>query len=186
MDMFSKVCDPRDPTLNSLDLHKLPLDNPSSLVREYVGSTDHILKQLLLHEFHDMPDDDKHTARRNLIRLHSLTTGYGALANLPAIPTHKKLFMPNYLIIIATRRTLGLPLLSPHLANGTCQCGQPNDDLHLQHCRKVSFTKLHNNNREQLKFWLDSNHIYNVKEEQIGTSLHRIDLTTEHPSNEHS
>ncbi len=65
--MFSNVCNPRNPTLTSLDFHNLFLDNPRYLVCEYVGFVDHILKQLLFHEFHDMPDDDKHTPRHNLI-----------------------------------------------------------------------------------------------------------------------
>jgi hypothetical protein len=55
--------------------------------------------------------------------------------------------VPNVYFVL--RRTFGLPLLSPHLANGTCQYGQANNDLHLEHCRKVSFIKRHNNIRDQ-------------------------------------
>jgi hypothetical protein len=39
--------------------------------------------------------------------------------------------------------------------------------------------------RDQFKFWLDFNHIYNLTEEQIGSSLHRMDLTTQHVFNDH-
>ncbi len=65
--MFSNVCNnPRDPAINSLDLNNFSLDDPRSLVREYVGSTNHILKQKILDEFHNVSDDDKHNHRRKL------------------------------------------------------------------------------------------------------------------------
>jgi hypothetical protein len=76
--MFSKVCNPNDLTLTTL-VHVFSIARPRSLVLEYVGSTNHILKKLL-DEFQKTPEDDKRIPRRNLIRLHSFTTGYGALA----------------------------------------------------------------------------------------------------------
>jgi hypothetical protein len=82
-----------------------------------------IIKQLLIDELLK-PEDVKHTPRRNSICLASLTSGHGALAYLQAIPTHNKLSIPNDRLIIAIRRTLGLPLLLPHLAEAFCNCGQ--------------------------------------------------------------
>jgi hypothetical protein len=133
-----------------------------------------------------MDDDIKHTPRRNLIRLKSLTAGHGALAYLQAIPTHKKLTIPNDLLIIAVRRTLGLPLLSPHVANYNCFCSKPNDELHLEHCKNASPIRRHNSIRDEFKSWLDYLHIYNVKEEQLDTPGHAIDLTTTHPSDDNA
>ncbi len=59
-------------------------------------------------------------------------------------------------------------------------------NLYLEHRTKVFFTKRHNNILDQFKFYLNSNCIYNLKKIQISTSLHRIDLTKEHHSNDHS
>ncbi len=86
--MFSKVCNPNDPTLKTLDLHNLSISNPRALVHEYVGSTNLVIKQLLIDELQNLPEDLKHTPRRNSIRFASLTSGHGALAYLQAIPTH--------------------------------------------------------------------------------------------------
>ena len=186
IDMFSQVCNPTDPTRNTLNIHDLHFEKPRSLVQEYVASTNHIVHQLLLDNFIHMDDDIKHTPRRNLIRLKSLTAGHGALAYLQAIPTHKKLTIPNDLLIIAVRRTLGLPLLSPHVANYNCFCSKPNDELHLEHCKNASPIRRHNSIRDEFKSWLDYLHIYNVKEEQLDTPGHAIDLTTTHPSDDNA
>jgi hypothetical protein len=125
--MFLKVCNPNDPTLNTLDLHNLSISNPRALVHEYVGSTNLVIKQLLIDELQKLPEDLKHTPRRNSIRFASLTSA--------------------------------------------------NDDLHLEHCKKVSSIQRHNNIGDQFKSWFDFNHTFIRTEEQIGSSLHRMDLS---------
>ncbi len=70
--------------------------------------------------------------------------------------------MPNDLLIMALRRILGLPLLSPPIANSFC--AQASDDFYLEHCKNVSSIKRHDNIRDQFKFWLDFNHSYNLTE----------------------
>jgi hypothetical protein len=127
--MFNEVCNPNDPTHNALNIHDFKFDHPQSLVQQYVSSKNRIVHQLLLDTFLHMDDDSKHTLRRNLIRFKSLTASYGALTYLQAIQT-----IPNKLLIIAVRHTLGLPLLSSRVANYRCFCDKPNDGLHLKHC----------------------------------------------------
>jgi hypothetical protein len=51
IDVFSKVCNPNDPTLTTFDLYRLFIARPLFLVHEYAGSTNHILQQFLLVEF---------------------------------------------------------------------------------------------------------------------------------------
>ncbi len=65
---------------NTLNLPNFIFEKQRPLVQEYVGSSNLIVLQLIINEFQNMPTDDKHTPRRNLIRLKSLAAGHGALA----------------------------------------------------------------------------------------------------------
>ncbi len=107
--MFNEFCNQNDPTRNTLNIHELKFDNYtiSRLATCCVYNPHWLLLDNLLH----LDDDSKHTPRRNLIRLKSLTAGHGALDYLQAILTCKKLTRPNGILIIAVRRTLRWPLL---------------------------------------------------------------------------